>query len=165
MTYSLPGRQDHVLSLDNRGGLHVWRAHSSLCIVYGAWKSPAQPWQALSSMGSAPISNSILTGQDWLPCRVMPIQECQASKHVMFVLTKFGSHCGHMQGWWPLGQSWLDIIVMEFFKAILMQNRQAAPSMVLKDIAKDVTEVHEQAVRENSKLDAGRAGGANGSVL
>ena len=47
--------------------------------------------------------------------RVMPIKECKASEHVLFVLTKFGSHCGHMQGWWPLGQSWLDVIVIEFF--------------------------------------------------
>ena len=62
----------------------------------------------------------------WSVCggRVMPIKECEANDNTVFVLTKFGSHCGHMQGWWPLGQSWLDIVVMEFFKAILTKHGQ-----------------------------------------
>ena len=71
----------------------------------------------------------------------MPIKESQANQHVMFVLTKFGSHCGHMQGWWPLGQSWLDVITMEFFRAILVQGGRhpAPPSMDMRDLGKDLS--------------------------
>lgn len=47
------------------------------------------------------------------------MQECSSSAHVAFVLTKHGSHCGHMKGLWPWKQSWLDALVMQFFEAIL----------------------------------------------
>ena len=47
------------------------------------------------------------------------MEQCSGSPHVAFVLTKHGSHCGHMKGLWPWKQSWLDALVMQFFKAIL----------------------------------------------
>ena len=49
----------------------------------------------------------------------MPIEACSQSEHVAFVLTKHGSHCGHMKGLWPWKQSWLDALVMQFFATIL----------------------------------------------
>ena len=52
----------------------------------------------------------------------MPIEQCSNSPHVAFVLTKHGSHCGHMKGLWPWKQSWLDALCMQFFKAILDPN-------------------------------------------
>ena len=63
----------------------------------------------------------------------MPIEECRASEHVAFVLTKHGSHCGHMKGLWPWKQSWLDALVMQFFATILADGRPGAGQMLSAD--------------------------------
>ncbi|KAK9813687.1 hypothetical protein WJX73_003815 [Symbiochloris irregularis] len=77
----------------------------------------------------------LVSAQDdpFLDKKVMPTQQCQGSSHVLFVLTKFGSHCGHMQGWWPLGQSWLDVVVMDFFNAVLKGESHSSDSSTKGD--------------------------------
>ena len=57
-----------------------------------------------------------------------------------------------MQGWWPLGQSWLDIIVMEYFKAILTQRGKDKPSQSMgnfaTDVGNDINAAHDRAAND-----------------
>ena len=56
-----------------------------------------------------------------------PKRECSENPFTLFALTADGSHCSHLSGIWPFGQSWLDHVVGEWFSAIL----------ALADTAKD----------------------------
>lgn len=51
--------------------------------------------------------------------RAKPEEECRSSEYVIFCCTRYGSHCAHLKSWWPYRYSWLDIVVPEFFRAIL----------------------------------------------
>ena len=66
-------------------------------------------------------------------CRVAPKEECSRNPFTLFALTYDGSHCSHLSGLWPFGQSWLDQVVGEWFTAILALADTA-------DTAKEATE-------------------------
>ena len=67
------------------------------------------------------------------------MEQCSDSPHVAFVLTKHGSHCGHMKGLWPWKQSWLDALVMQFFKAILTPgNAQISDPVITEPLPEDI---------------------------
>ncbi|KAK9821874.1 hypothetical protein WJX74_008155 [Apatococcus lobatus] len=55
----------------------------------------------------------------FLDVRVAPKEECSKNPFTLFALTYDGSHCSHLSGLWPFGQSWLDHVVGEWFTAIL----------------------------------------------
>lgn len=62
----------------------------------------------------------------WL-CSAKPESECKNSNFVSFICTRYGSHCAHLRSWWPYKYSWLDIVVPEYFRAVLAQSRQKVP--------------------------------------
>jgi predicted alpha/beta-fold hydrolase len=45
----------------------------------------------------------------------LPIAACRGNDKTVLAVTAAGGHCGHLQGLWPLGRSWADEVVMEFF--------------------------------------------------
>lgn len=65
-----------------------------------------------------------------LPCSAKPESECKSSGYVAFCCTRFGSHCAHLEGWWPFTYSWLDLVVPQYFRAILAQIQQKATDQV-----------------------------------
>jgi predicted alpha/beta-fold hydrolase len=55
----------------------------------------------------------------WSMRRALPIQECRTNPHTVLAVTDTGGHCGHLQGLWPLGRSFLDDTAVRFCRAML----------------------------------------------
>ena len=53
--------------------------------------------------------------------RDLPVAECRASLQTALLVTKRGGHIAHLQGFWPLGRSYLDDVSTGFFKLMLQQ--------------------------------------------
>ena len=48
----------------------------------------------------------------------LPVHECRGNEHTVLATTRVGGHCAHLRGLLPLGPSWADDAVMQFFTAV-----------------------------------------------
>ena len=79
---------------------------------------------AVYTVASVDFLSSRLVVQCADCCRAKPEQQCRESGYVVFCCTRYGSHCSHLRSWWPYKYSWLDIVVPEFFRAVLAQSNR-----------------------------------------
>lgn len=79
--------------------------------------------------------DSLIFGDALVACRAKPELQCKRSGSVIFCCTRYGSHCSHLESWWPYQFSWLDVVVPEFFRAVLSHsNKIDEPAQVIADV-------------------------------
>lgn len=54
-----------------------------------------------------------------VPMEVVPIEDIQNNKNIIFMLTKYGGHTGWIKSTDPLGPSWFDTIALEWLQSTL----------------------------------------------
>lgn len=56
-------------------------------------------------------------------CRVLPQAQVQANPFTAIAATRKGGHLAFLQGWWPLGASYCDAVIDDWFAAALAEWR------------------------------------------
>lgn len=92
------------------------------CLFLMAKDDPFVRWVPCWAIG-LPAWSRLLSVCLWCMRRELPVQDCRQNPHTVLAVTETGGHCGHLQGLWPLGRSFLDDTAIRFCRAML-SNRE-----------------------------------------
>eukprot|EP01023_Acetabularia_acetabulum_P065289 TRINITY_DN8625_c1_g2_i3.p1 TRINITY_DN8625_c1_g2~~TRINITY_DN8625_c1_g2_i3.p1 ORF type:complete len:408 (+),score=57.30 TRINITY_DN8625_c1_g2_i3:145-1368(+) len=60
----------------------------------------------------------ILVAEDDAFLGVLPISECYENSYLMLAVTRRGGHVSFLEGMWPLGQAWMERVILQYLDSM-----------------------------------------------